>query len=350
MIYRTKPVFTYDRDSQFAQALLTLLRYRVGDLPGNIQADLLALGTKHHRLGTPQAQATIKALLNLHPVLVQSLDTESMQALSFLPIYFWAAEDTGTSGSLRARILDWKAQLGVGSAAIPTCLRALNITYALRDEASPEDLRSLASFWQDENEDAVWTKAYTLEDHELARWCELTARLGLFHEHLASIGIKEHTPQGKPAWHVRWSQCVGEALGSMTFEQQGLCIKHWASSDLSDVNTLRACKHADVQAWLLPDVRDLLMPLLPQSELMRWRMLPWAQTKEDSPARAAYMGEQNQAILRMYCPEASRVLDVVSTPEMWCNRKALDASMNRFAKNAPAVERIEDAGSLFDMT
>ena len=349
MSYKTTPAITYARDSQFAQALLTLLRHRVHDLPGRVQADLLALGTQPHRLGTPQTQATIKALLNLHPVLVQSLGTDSMQALCFLPVCLWAAEDAGQSGSLRARLLDWKAQLGVGSAAIPMCLRALNITYALRDDASPEDLRSLASFWQDENEDTVWTKAYTLEDHGLARWCELTARLGLFHEHLATIGIKEHTPQGKPARHLRWSQCIGQALSSMTIEQQGFCLKHWLVSDLSDVYTLRASKHADTQAWLLPDVQDLLIPLLPKSELMRWRMLPWAEDKSASDARNAYLGEQNQKILRMYCPAASKVLDVVATPEMWSNRKTIDASMNGFAKNAPAVDQVENAGSLFDV-
>ena len=346
-----QPTISYDRDEQFAVSLLTLLRHRGQTLPPAAQATLIALATEPHGFGHARTQAAVKTLLSLHPVLAKSVALDDMQSLSFLPVCIWAAEQKGNPDcGLRARVLDWQKQFSTDSVrTLEKALRALNISYALRDEFSEKDLRVLAGFWQDDNKESLGQKVYTLGSERHQVWCDLSVRLGLFHEHLASVGIKEDTSPGQPAWHLRWAASMGAALSPMSTVQQSECIEQWVKSDLSDVYTLRASKYANPLTWLMPEVSSQLSPLLPNSEVVRWKMLPWAQNKNTSDGVAALLASTNQAMLRAYCPLAGKVLDVVTTPEMWRSKKTIDACMAQFAKNTPQVEELPHAGDLFDM-
>lgn len=336
---------TYERDSQFAQNILTLLRHRGEDLSTKTYNALLLLGTNPHQLGYPTAQMAVKELLNVHPALTQYALLEHMQSACFLPVFIWANEmQEIVAPKLRPHLMDWRATFDQSHGGlVENSLRALNITYALRDEFAPNAQRELASFWQDENRDALWSNAYTYEDKRFAAWNESVIRLGLFHEHLASLGIKENFRPGEPTWHLRWAQEIGEALDQMTHEQEADCIKHWINSDLSNVYALRASKFAHVGAWLLPGVQALLDPLLPASDVVRWQMLPWA------AIRGPNQGRSNQAIANMYCPKMARVIDVMAPPEAWRERKTIAAYVTKFSKNAPQPEAMPDAGDLFDM-
>lgn len=345
------PTISYERNEQFAVSLLTLLRHRGQTLPPASQATLIALATEPLGFGHARTQAAVKTLLSLHPVLAQSVALDDMQALAFLPVCIWAAEQKGNADcALRDHVLDWKKQFSQDNLrTLENSLRALNISYALRDEFSDSDLRVLAGFWQDENKESLDQKVYTLGSERHKVWCDFSVRLGLFHEHLASVGIKEDTFPGQPAWHLRWAASMGAALAPMTTLQQSQCIKQWAQSDLSDVYTLRASKYANPLTWLMPEVSILLSPLLPNSEVVRWKMLPWAKKKNASDGEAALLASTNQAMLRAYCPQASKVFDVVITAEMWRSKKTIDACMAQFAKNTPQVEELPHAGDLFDM-
>lgn len=341
---------SYEQDSQFSEAVLTVLRHKSDALSQDAKTALVSLATTPCQLGKPDTQAGIKALLNLHPVLTRSVAPNNMQALCLLPVCLWVAEESGKpSCNIRARLLDWKAQLRtVEGSELDLCLRALNITYALRNEFTETDLRSLASFWQDENRDVLWNEPENHVQDKLTTWCHAIMRLGFFHEHLARSGVKE-LAQGKPAWHLRWNRSLAEAVSSMTTDKQIHCIKCWSTSPLSPVYALRASRHATAWAWLSSDVQALLTPLLPKNESSRWPMLPWAYL-DPSEDQVAYLRETNQAITRAYCPLASRILDMVTTEEMWDDRKSIGACMAKFAKNAPAVDQMDNAGALFDMT
>ena len=119
---------------------------------------------------------------------------------------------------------------------------------------------------------------------------------------------------------------------------------------MSTVYILRASKHTNPEVWLNSDVEFLLTPLLPKNEATKWRMLPWAQQPNASAEKSALFATHNQALARAYCPAASRILDVVTTPEMWSNRKVIDALISKFAKPSLGAEKVDNAGELFDMT
>ena len=309
----------------------------------------MALATKPFQLGREQTHDALKALLNLHPVMAQYVEPNNMQALCMLPICIWAAEKLGEPNcNLRARMLDWETQLRtVRDSELDHCLRALNITYALREEFAEKDLRCLASFWQDDNADVLWSRPADFTNNKLATWCTAAVRLGLLHEHLTAVGIKEGSP-GKPSWPLRWSRCAGEAISEMNTEQQARCIEHWTTTPLSPTYILRACRNASAPTWLLDGVQAALVPLLPENELTRWQMLPW--TAPESSREASSFRKENQALTRAYCPLASDILEMTTTPEMWDDRKTIGAFMEKFAKNAPAIDQMDDAGALFDMT
>lgn len=342
----------YEKDNQCGNAVLTLLRSQGDKLPSDIQSDLVSLATKPHRLGHPKTSIAINAVLNLYPALAQHVTPQSMQLYFLRPVYLWVGERNGTSCHLKARFLDWRNELRIGDhRGLENCLHALNISYALREEFSDSDLSSLASFWQDENDVVIWNQTEYLNAEHRDIWCAIVAQLGQLgqlYEHLAANGIKENTSPGKPPWSFRWRKCLKSALRRMTTEEQEACIKYWANNSMSKVYILRACTQANIETWLRPDVCTVLATLLPQSETERWKMLPWKSTSERSSLQNA--GKQNQAMMRLYCPDACDILDVVTTLEMWAEQKAIAACMAQFTKNAQPVDQMEHASSLFEVS
>jgi hypothetical protein len=348
----TKRTFIYEQDRQFGSAVLTLLRHRGSYLSISTHYTLVSLATTPRSIGSSNMQDAVKELLNLHPILAQSVSSANMQALCFLPIYRWVAEN-GKNDILPLRDLmlevkaEWtKERTGV----LENTLRVLNISYALRDELAEVELRSLATFWQNDNHDLFWKNTYTLDKYQLHTWCQATTRLGLMYEYLTSIGIKEQTPRGVPSWNIRWGQCIADALNAMATEQVTQCIKHWASSSLSPVYILRASRNADINSWLNPEIHSLLSPLLPKSEVIKWKMLPWSQKTNSTHEASASYQSKNQEIARLYCPDASKLLDVVTTPEMWCNRKIINEWMTKFLKHTSSIDDVENASQLFELS
>lgn len=347
------------RDRAFAVGLLTVLRHRAGELAPDVRATLLTLATSTSDMthkDREKALKALKALFNLQPALVRSVNKDNMIAHSMLPLCIWASEEEPAkmpSGLTSGLALWGTALAGEYKCHLENCVRALNMTHALLEELTAAQAQDVAAFWQNSKFPSLCRNAYTLRDDQLMHWKNISVQLGLLHESVAALGERETQKVGEPSCAVRWANTLGDALGAMTNAQQESCVLYWAASNLSPTAILRACKKARPEVWLQPDVVIALESFLPKNEVVRWAVLPWAQRPRQALANHArfepkHMADNNQKMMQLYCPEAASVLDVFTTPEMWLNRKGMAQTIAQFRKKSSPPDALVDVGEMFD--
>lgn len=348
------PTTQLARDRLFATGLLMLLRHKAKNLPDEIRNTLLSMARSPRAVSDLESRTAVKSIFSLHPSFMKEVTPKNMVMHAMLPIFIWASEEKGTPDcGLVKTVYAWGESItNEKSDALENSLRSLNMVNALRDELKKPDLIALANQWQNKKDSILWKNVDALPEKSIIHWLGAITQLGLLHEHLAEQGIKDTSNPGVPTWGFRWVQGLRIALSEMTLDQHEACVLHWSQSDLSNVYKLRACKQVSPDVWLRKACPDALEPLLPKNEVERWPMLPWRQVfKKYEPYQQSdleLMATCNQAMHRTYCPESSRILDVLTTPAQWTNRSYIEQCMAGFAKKAPRLEVLTDLDNLFD--
>ena len=113
---------------------------------------------------------------------------------------------------------------------------------------------------------------------------------------------------------------------------------------------MRACGYASTAVWLDPKFAALVEPVLPKKDTARWPMLAWESVAGEHPTldEKERSSQTNRAMARLYCPQSFDILDMVTTPDMWSNRKTIAACMARFLSGAALQEATLDVNGLLD--
>ena len=92
--------------------------------------------------------------------------------------------------------------------------------------------------------------------------------------------------------------------------------------------------HEGLRTTLWSMARNTFRPLLPADEIQRFSMLPFdeptvALANMETWAKAEYI-ENNNNIVRQYCPHMYPILALATTQDDWCQRACIQAQVDRF--------------------
>ena len=110
-------------------------------------------------------------------------------------------------------------------------------------------------------------------------------------------------------------------------------------SNLTDTFRFGASKGAHPSDWLVPEIKDRLLPLLPTQEHARFPCLPWQE--------GAIGTATNMSVVNSYCPQLYGVLAGLAPASAWEKRKEMLPLALEFTPNK-AVSLGIDLPSDFD--
>lgn len=346
---RTMPL-TYESDAMFATGLLTLLRTRSSELSPTCLKTLQGIGCAQ-AVYSNDAERAIKELFSLCPEFARYAPTD-MEGLCALPLWVWAREAVVSEEAVPFKRFSrrWKIFFGEersSSARAVRCTRALQMTVALLDEMTPEEALQASIHWQDDSLYTAWCNIYTEDPPTLVRWQQASLHLGLLHEAVHALGVKEEKSPQKASIQTRWAAKLKNALEDMTFKQQTQCLTFWLNSALSATYKIRAAKGASPQVWLDPTLHLALDNLLPNSDSARWPMLPWVDHTRTRPlVKQDIAAQHNRDLMRLYCPQLALIVDAVAPAQLWTDRKAMVQLVTACTKKSQPVQDMPDVGNL----
>lgn len=317
----------------FTDALFQWMRESIPRAQPSIQQELRAYLKAPDKKSVASA---MQALIDADPLMAKQFDSQPFDTmrLTLGPLFFWGLTQPWASECNVAKCFkQWATRLngGTKSQSVSAAIMGLGVTSLLKDPAL--------------NLDA--TKRVQLNYHlyctvsRLVPWDTLAEQgsgqdfvvgpLGV----LAAQCPKEKI-QGTLIW-THWTQNLRKSLEKMPpADQTVLARQLLGMPDLPNSAKRAALKEMLPQVWLDPTVKEHLLPLLPQDEDKRRKMLPWAPNfpKNPLPGKRQRPGPINRSLHEQYCPSMSIGLHLLDLSLVdWEDRTYIDFCIKEVAPN-----------------
>lgn len=156
----------------------------------------------------------------------------------------------------------------------------------------------------------------------------------------------EHCPDARPqvggTLRDRWVEQTLATIGEVNFSEKMCFSRDIVDSNLPGQYKLDTHKGLQTMLWLM--AKDTFLPLLPESEAERFKMLPFDEPEDPGAemedwAKAGYI-ENNMLIMRKYCPQMYPLITLATKPDDWCIRAHIQAWVDQFNPANP-MDRLD---------
>lgn len=94
-------------------------------------------------------------------------------------------------------------------------------------------------------------------------------------------------------------------------------------------------------AWRIEGVQRAIEPLWPAPEHERVAALPFFKAIDNEPGLKPYMAQENQRMVKAYCPRIFPLLELGAEQEVWNDQALLLRAVEQFSGPAPDVLGID---------
>lgn len=271
--------------------------------------------------------STLQALIDADPNMAKEFDKQPFDTmrLTLGPLLFWGLTQPWASECNVAKCLkEWSVRLSGASRSpnVSCAIMGLGVTSLLKESAinldAAQKMQLHYHLYSTMSRLVPWD---TLSEQGSGQDF-VVAPLGL----LAAKCPKEKI-KGTLIW-THWAQNLRKSLDSMPpADQTRLARQLLGTPDLPSSAKRAALKSMTPLVWLDPVVKEKLLPLLPEDEDKRRKMLPWAPNfwKHDSPTKRLRPGPVNRSLHEQYCPLLSIGLQLLDLSLVdWEDRSYID--------------------------